>query len=140
MSFFLIVSLLFTACGEAPMKPEEPLRSGLGATAIIIGPTPEGHVYAAYGAGADRFPPPRLLFFASDDAFSVATDALIRTLYTGTGVIASTFRLEFKESQGARLTYKVLVPDSIVVVTASGSEPALIHPTSDQIRSLILGP
>lgn len=133
----LVFPLFLTACGAAPEKPSKPIERGLSAGAIIVGPTAEGHVYAHYEEAADRFPPPRLLFFGGNDAFSKATDELLQSLYSGTGVNASTFHFDFGTSKGARLTYKVLVPDSIVLVTASGAQPALIHPSAETVRSLV---
>jgi hypothetical protein len=136
----LLFPILFSACGqpESPLPEEKPMRPGFSAGAIIVGPTAEGHVYAHYEDAADRFPPPRLLFFGSSDSFSKATDALLRSLYSGTGVTVSTFHFDFDSSPGPRLTYKVLVPDSIIVVTSTGAASPLVHPTPADIRRLIL--
>lgn len=126
----------FTGCGEA-VKERDVVSPGLDAGAIIAGPTTEGHVYAEYGPGADRFPPPRVLFFSSDDPFSATIDTALQQIYGSGGVTASTFRAEFDTATGARLKYRVLVPGSIVIVTESGSTVE-VHPSPENLRQLLL--
>lgn len=139
--FFLIFSIVLVlgACGTATQR-ERVIERGLDAGAIIEGPTAKGHVYAEYGPGADRFPPPRLLFFASSDPFSADIDEALRSLYENPEITASTFRVPFGHATGAQLQYKVLLPGSIVVITTSGAELPLLHPSVEVLRSLLLPP
>jgi len=134
LSIFLVT---LSACGKSVSSVPRIPERGLDAGAIIVGPTAEGHVYATYGIGADRFPPPRLLFFAGNDIFSRDIDATLRSIYGSGGVVASTFRLEFGSATGARLQYGVLVPSSLVVITASGAEKPILYPTEEHLHILL---
>ena len=135
-AFVGLTLFVLTGCGEVFQK-DHVLSSGLDGGAIIVGPTTEGHVYAEYGPGADRFPPPRVLFFVGDDPFSQEIDSTLQQIYGSGGVTASTFRAEFDTATGTRLKYRVLVPGSIVIVTESGSTIE-VHPSSGYLRQLLL--
>jgi hypothetical protein len=137
-SLLLLGVLVLAACGAAPVRNDARPERGLDAGAIIVGPTNEGHVYAQFGAGADRFPPPRLLFFAGIDPFSQDIDASLRLLYGSGGVTASTFRVDFATATGTRLQYRVLLPGSIVIIHTSGSTVPILHPTLQDLKQILL--
>ncbi|MEQ1849263.1 MAG: hypothetical protein ABL890_01595 [Candidatus Peribacteraceae bacterium] len=136
-----VSAFILTSCGTAPRSDREIVRDrGLDAGSIIVGPTTEGHVYAEFGPGADRFPPPRVLFFSGKDPFSDDIQQALLQIYGSGGVTASTFRINFATGTGSRLQYRVLLPGSVVVITHSGATTPLVHPSSDDLRRILLPP
>lgn len=81
-----------------------------------------------------------LLFFASDDPFSAASEAYLHKVYGSGAAKVSAYRLEFGSSTGARLTHGVLVPNTFVLLDASGQRvTAVIHPSQEELSILLRG-
>ena len=96
--------------------------------------------YAPYTPGVLARGGAALLFFASEDPFSAASDAFLRSVYPSSGATIPTYRVAFSTSTGARLTYGVLIPNTFVLIDGGGQRTAaVIHPSEEELRILLRG-
>lgn len=82
---------------------------------------------------------PVILFFHQNaDPFSQRSDRYLRQWYGSGAASISTLRLDAGAASGMTLAYSVLLPDTFVLLNASGSKAAsILHPTMEELRSLI---
>ena len=79
-----------------------------------------------------------LFFLGIDDPFSEEHHVLIQSLVASSELKVPTFRIDFATATGARIEYAVVVPDTFVLVDASGARvQSLIHPTTDELKKFL---
>lgn len=82
--------------------------------------------------------PVALFFHQNADPFSQRSDRLLRQWYGSGAVDVSTLRVDVGTASGMTLAFSVLLPDTFVLLNASGSKVAsVLHPTAQELRSLL---
>ncbi len=117
--------------------------SATGSAAVAaLGVSRTSPVYQDYSARVPANGGPMVLFFAlSSDPFSMKHDALLGSLSASGKLKLPVYRVDFGLATGALVTYAVFVPDTFVVLDASGQRTtSLIHPSSDELLPFIASP
>lgn len=129
-----IVSIFFRSAAVSPNEDNTaPLVAALSVPSSSV-------QYTSYDDDAVARGESALLFFASDDPFSDASEAFLHKAYESGAAKVSAYRLEFGSSTGARLTHGVLVPNTFVLLDASGQRvTAVIHPSQEELSILLRG-
>lgn len=139
-TLLLLTCLLLTACGQQSAGVSD--VPGIAAELVAQNPSPsfpERPSYILFDEGLIGRGEPIALFFADpSDAFSQRTDSAIRTLYASGSAIVSTMRVAFATATGARFTYGVLVPDSLVFLRGDGERiENLVHPEPGDVQRIL---
>lgn len=134
-----IVSLSLAACGSpgTPAVPASPQEAS-----VETGSTLKQASNVYYRDFAEGDPqeglPVALFFYQVADPFSQRSDRYLRQWYASGAVSVSTLRLDAGAASGMTLQYSVLLPDTFVLLNASGSKiSSILHPTPEELRALL---
>ena len=129
--------------GSANPVATEPTASSSSAQASSLASSGSGsapHVrYETYIDGVLSRDKRSVLFFQQPaDPFSQRSDHILRQAYASGSAKISTYRLDSGTASGMKLAYGVLLPDTFVVVSATGAKiTSILHPNVGELRSLI---